>query len=278
MSILSKLPKLPVVLAFSLDSSMRRAEDLGYQTYDTIYLEYPSRLNQDLHVYVYYYGSLYKIGNLRYTRVIKTTPFQKVEFRWDSASGQNVVVIIGNPETYVPTPSYEPVESVLTDRLDVSLSTRASESTLSSINQRLSVLTDKLDVSLSTRASESTLSSINHRLDVNLSTRASESTLTSINQKLSQPTGLYSVDVVIDNSTGTSNLTNPLFTSSRPSKSAVILRDTSDTGTIYIGSSTSQTFPMTAGMSIKTEVSDLSVIYVRVPAGVKATLHVLYEV
>jgi len=230
MSMLSKLPKLPVVLMFTLDSSMRRAEDLGYQTYDTIYLEYPSRLNQDLHVYAYYYGSLYKIGNLRYTRVIKTTPFQKVEFRWDSASGQNVVVIIGNPETYVPTPSYEPVESVLTDRLDV-----------------------------------------------NLSTRASESTLTQINQKVSQPTGLYSVDVVIDNSTGTSDITQPLFTLSRPSKSAVILRDSADTGTIYIGSSTSQVFPMTAGMSIKTEVSDLSVIYVKIPAGVKATLHVLYE-
>jgi len=59
------------------------------------------------------------------------------------------------------------------DNIDVALSTRASESTLSEIKLK----TDNLDVLLSTRASESTLSSIYNRLDVALSTRASESTL-----------------------------------------------------------------------------------------------------
>ena len=66
--------------------------------------------------------------------------------------------------------------------LDVLLSTRASESTLSAIKSK----TDNLDVLLSTRASETTLSAIKSKtdnLDVLLSTRASETTLSAIKSK-----------------------------------------------------------------------------------------------
>jgi len=82
-------------------------------------------------------------------------------------------------------------EGVLS-RLDIELSTRASESTLSAIraqtdklvfdvNNRLAIQNPpNLDVLLSTRASESTLSSIYNRLDVALGTRASESTLSEL--------------------------------------------------------------------------------------------------
>ena len=68
------------------------------------------------------------------------------------------------------------------DNIDIPLSTRASEITLSAIKTN----TDNLDVLLSTRASESTLSAIKAKtdnLDVLLSTRASEATLSAIKSK-----------------------------------------------------------------------------------------------
>jgi hypothetical protein len=80
-------------------------------------------------------------------------------------------------------------------KLDIELSTRASESTLSAIRAQTDKLTfdvdnrlaiqnpPNLDVALSTRASESTLSAIRLKtdnLDVPLSTRASEETLLAI--------------------------------------------------------------------------------------------------
>jgi hypothetical protein len=71
-------------------------------------------------------------------------------------------------------------------RLDVALSTRASESTLSGIKTGTDYIDDiygRIDVLLSTRASESTLSSILGKLDVTLSTRASESTLNTLSNK-----------------------------------------------------------------------------------------------
>jgi hypothetical protein len=72
-------------------------------------------------------------------------------------------------------------------RLDVALSTRASESTLSGIKTGTDYIDDiygRIDVLLSTRASESTLSSILGKLDVALSTRASETTLSNIYNRL----------------------------------------------------------------------------------------------
>jgi len=85
-----------------------------------------------------------------------------------------------------------------TDNIDVALSTRASETTLSGIKAQTDKLTfdtanrlavqnpPNLDVALSTRASESTLSSIKSKtdnIDVALSTRASESTLSGLSSK-----------------------------------------------------------------------------------------------
>lgn len=89
------------------------------------------------------------------------------------------------------------LDTVVT-RLDVALSTRASEATLSAVKTDLDTLVTRFDVALSTRASEATLSSLNSKdfatqttlalvktdldsilakLDVNLSTRATETTL-----------------------------------------------------------------------------------------------------
>ena len=122
------------------------------------------------------------------------------------------------------------------------------------------------------------LQSIFGQLDVALSTRASEDTLSDVSNKLTQPTQLKSAKVTIDNSGGSSDLVQPLFSSSTPSKYAVIKRDESDTGDIYIGDPNSQDFPFKAGDSFETMVSDLSIIYVKVPAGVTANIYVLYEV
>lgn len=127
-------------------------------------------------------------------------------------------------------------------------------------------------------AKETTLSSILSQLDVALSTRASEDTLTQINTKLAQPTVLKSADVVIDNSGGSEDLTRALFTASTPSHYATIYRDPGDSGTVYVGDDTTQVFPFNPGDKIETMMSDLSMIYVRVPAGVVATIHVLWEV
>ena len=105
-----------------------------------------------------------------------------------------------------------------------------------------------------------------------------ESVATSINSKLSQPTTLKSENVVIDNSGGSEPITQQLFTTSTPSRYATIYRDPSDTGLVYIGDSEKQVFPLEPGGKIETTVSDLSNIFVKVPAGVKCTLHILWEV
>jgi len=90
--------------------------------------------------------------------------------------------------------------------LDVALSTRASETTLSAIKTQTDKLTfdaanrltvnaavvanpSNLDVALSTRASEATLSSILNKLDVNLSTRLADT-------KIPNALGQASLDVV----------------------------------------------------------------------------------
>jgi len=71
--------------------------------------------------------------------------------------------------------------------IDVLLSSRASESTLSSISSNIDVL-------LSSRASESTLSTISSNIDTTLSSRASESTLSSFkSQAYDSSLDLYKV-------------------------------------------------------------------------------------
>lgn len=83
--------------------------------------------------------------------------------------------------------------------------------------------------------------------------------------------------ITIDNSTGTTDLVQQLFTTSTPSKKAVILNDPDGTYTCYIGDSTPE-FPLKPGAGYETKIDDLSKIYVRVPAGASVTLYVIYEV
>lgn len=132
------------------------------------------------------------------------------------------------------------------------------------------------------------LGSIDAKLDVNLSTVASEFTLqsvdarlSSIDGRLSQPNNIYSATVTIDNSAGTGDLVQALFASATPSRSAVIKRVSSGTGdgtVIYLGGGASQDMDFAVGDVLKTEIDDLSKVYVRVPAGVTAVLKVLWEV
>ena len=74
--------------------------------------------------------------------------------------------------------------------LDTALSTRASETTLSTVSDRLYDATEAKSITTilkelrDSAATESTLSSIDSKVDVNLSTRASESTLSSILSQL----------------------------------------------------------------------------------------------
>ncbi len=96
--------------------------------------------------------------------------------------------------------------------------------------------------------------------------------------KIARPSALKSAKVSIDNSTGTASIVQQLFSTATPSKHASIYRDPNDTGTIYIGDSTTQAFPLNPGAVIETDVDDLSVIYVQVPAGVTANIYVLWEV
>jgi hypothetical protein len=98
-------------------------------------------------------------------------------------------------------------------------------------------------------------------------------------QTLAQPASLRSASITIDNSTGTADLVQPLFASSTPSKSAVIkVKSISNVAEIYIGDASSQAFSLGAGDVVQTQVSDLSTIYIRVPAGGVAVLEVLFEV
>lgn len=112
---------------------------------------------------------------------------------------------------------------------------------------------------------------VNPRLDT------ANDKLSDIQTKLTQPTYLKSTKVTIDNSTGTSDLVQALFSTSTPSRYATICRDPNDLDTIYVGDANAQEFPLNPGDCIQTAVSDLSMIYVKVPVGVTANLYVLYE-
>jgi len=92
------------------------------------------------------------------------------------------------------------------------------------------------------------------------------------------PTSLKSKMIVFDNSTGTSDLVQPLFTSSVPSKSAIIRSSPDNVDDFYIGDSSSQEFLMKPGDAFVTKVNDLKDIFVRVPPGATVTIYVLWEV
>lgn len=85
---------------------------------------------------------------------------------------------------------------LILDQLDVKLSTRSSEATLSLVKTALDAINLDIDVALSTRASEATLAlikiaidNINTNIDVNLSTRSSEATSQSILDALGEGSG-----------------------------------------------------------------------------------------
>ncbi|MEM1820412.1 MAG: hypothetical protein QXU64_02340, partial [Thermofilaceae archaeon] len=107
---------------------------------------------------------------------------------------QVVVVSLPNPpnlDVALSTRASESTLSSILGRLDVALSTRASEATLAAVRDRLpssltsagnlrtAIMEDAVGI-----ARESTLSSILGRLDVALSTRASESTLVAVRDRL----------------------------------------------------------------------------------------------
>ena len=136
-------------------------------------------------------------------------------------------------------------------------------------------------------AKDSTLRSL---LDVALSTRASEATLKSIDSKLTVPSSLKTARVLFDNSTGATSKTFNLFTTSTPSKYATIYYpvklvlddftsvDQSAAPAILIGDSSGQQKTMYPGDRIETSISDLSVVVIKVPAGAKIYLEVVWEV
>ena len=113
--------------------------------------------------------------------------------------------------------------------------------------------------------------------------------LESIRDSLSQPTSLRGIRVQLDNSGGASPAEFALFDSSTPSKLATIYYpttvvlddfttvDQSSAPTLLVGQSGAEQFPLEVGGKIETEITDLSAIYVKVPAGVSVYLYVLYE-
>ncbi len=152
----------------------------------------------------------------------------------------------------------------------------------SGIKADLDSIDTKLDVNLSTRASEATLSALKNALasvgtDKVLTTPDNPPNLDIAlsSSKVALPSAIKSAKVSI--SGGTAGVTQALFSTSTPSKRAYILRDSSDTGTVYIGDSTSQDYPLNPGDRIETYIDDLNKIYVNVPAGVTANIYVLYE-
>lgn len=117
-----------------------------------------------------------KIGVDRYSIVVKpayvNVAGQTVNTNAVSIRGQNL------------TPRDWSLDFEKLQNIDVLLSTRASESTLSSISSDISTISSNIDVLLSSRASESTLSAISSNIDVLLSSRASESTLSTISSNI----------------------------------------------------------------------------------------------
>jgi len=103
--------------------------------------------------------------------------------------------------------------------------------------------------------------------DIGLATSAKQDTI--IN-KLSQPTDITPVDISV------TTTATALFGSSTPNKSAILLADSQNTDVIYVGNSTNQLFPLSAGAYLKTEIDDLAKIYVKSASGTQ-TLHVIYE-
>lgn len=112
--------------------------------------------------------------------------------------------------------------------------------------------------------------------------QTANTTLSAIDSKLAQPTEIHSSEITIDNSAGTADLVQPLFSTSTPSKTAALRRVSSgvgDTVPIYLGGAAeTPALSLGVGDTIQLSINDLSKVYVRVPAGVTAKLQVIWEV
>jgi hypothetical protein len=107
------------------------------------------------------------------------------------------------------------------------------------------------------------------KLDVALSTRASESTLSALNGKVqSQSASLF----VKDLSVGTAASQVDADTAYRDE--VILLADSANTDTVYVGTSASQTFPLAAGASVAIQKTALNLIYLRAASGTQ-TVHVI---
>ena len=112
--------------------------------------------------------------------------------------GESLILLppVGNVDVPLSSRASEATLSSIDSKIDVSLSSRASEATLSAIRAQTDKLTFDVNSFLRTAlasdevgiAKESTLSAILGQLDVALSTRASEATLSSIDGKIPSPT------------------------------------------------------------------------------------------
>jgi hypothetical protein len=107
------------------------------------------------------------------------------------------------------------------------------------------------------------------KLDVALSTRASETTLSALNGKVqNQSAGLFVKDV----SVGTSASQVDADTAYRDE--VILLADSANTDTVYVGTSASQPFPLAAGASVAIKKTALNLIYLRAASGAQ-TVHVI---
>jgi len=107
------------------------------------------------------------------------------------------------------------------------------------------------------------------QLNVKLDTRASESTLSSLNAKIqTQSPDLF----VKDLSVGTDAV--QVDTDSAYRDEVIILADSGNTDTVYVGNSSSQLFPLAAGASTAIKKTALNLIYLRAASGTQS-VHVI---
>ena len=85
-----------------------------------------------------------------------------------------------------------------------------------------------------------------------------------------------SFTVTIDNSTGTTDITQQLVSENTYIMHAVILNDPDSTSHCFIGGENPE-FKLVPGAAYTTYINDLSKIHVKVPAGGSVTLYIIYE-
>jgi len=129
-------------------------------------------------------------------------------------------------------------------------------------------------------AKETTLQAIRDRLPASLS--PSGDMRVSV-MDIVQPSSINAEELVFDNASGVGDLVTPLYGANTPTRNAVVYYPDSNiipsnTSIIWIGNNTKQKFIFIPGSKITTEIDDLSKIYVKIPAGARATLYVLWEV